>query len=106
MLPFLFSNWNFSDNFSVFFLEHPTIKLSTKRIKLTWLYKLSSLISNFALTLGYDLAQVNVWTDIFKRKVHFIALSYLLNLITGLQGCQLSRIIRETADFELFLLVS
>ena len=38
--------------FSVF-LEYPIVKLWAKRIKLNWIFKLSYLSSNFALTLGY-----------------------------------------------------
>ena len=36
-----------------FFLEHPVSKLSLKKIKLTLLFELSYMNSNFALTLGY-----------------------------------------------------
>ena len=42
-----------SDNFLVFFKEHPIINLLTKTIKLKLLSKLSFLNSNVALTLGY-----------------------------------------------------
>ena len=44
---------HFLGQFSRIFIEHRIINLLTKRIKLTLLYKLSQLNSNFALTLGY-----------------------------------------------------
>ena len=43
----------FSDNFLCYSKEHLIINLLTERIKLTLLFKLSNLNSNFALTLGY-----------------------------------------------------
>ena len=39
--------------FSLFFLEHPMIKLQAKRFDLNFLLKLSDLKSNSTLTLGY-----------------------------------------------------
>ena len=43
----------FSKAFSLFFLEHPMIKLQSKRFELNFLLKLSDLKSNSMLTLGY-----------------------------------------------------
>ena len=39
--------------FSLFFLEHPMIKLQAKRFELNFLWKFSGLKSNLTLTLGY-----------------------------------------------------
>ena len=49
---FLFSK-AFYRKFSLFFLEHPMIKLQAKRFELNFLFKLSELTSNYMLTLGY-----------------------------------------------------
>ena len=50
---FFFHKKHFLGQFSLFFLELSIIKLQTKRIKLTLLFKLLNLNSKFALTLGY-----------------------------------------------------
>lgn len=41
------------DNFSLFFLEHPIIKLYTKKITVKFPLKLSDFKSDFTLNLGY-----------------------------------------------------
>ena len=43
----------FLGKFSLFFLEHPMIKLQAKIFELNFLSKFSDLKSNFTLTLGY-----------------------------------------------------
>ena len=52
-LYFFCSKAFFRIKLSRFFLEYQIIKLWTKRIKLNFLFKLSYLSWNFALTLGY-----------------------------------------------------
>ena len=52
-LYFFCSKAFFRIKLSRFFLEYQIIKLWTKRIKLNFLFKLSYLDWNFALTLGY-----------------------------------------------------
>ena len=51
-VSFSFVQKHFLGQFSLIFIAHRIINLLTKRIKLTLLYKLSYLNSNFALTLG------------------------------------------------------
>ena len=50
---FFFCSKAFHQKFSQFFLEHSVFKLSTKRTKLNFPFKLSDLNLTFALTQGY-----------------------------------------------------
>ena len=55
------------DNFLRYFEEHPIINLTTERIKLNLLFKLSNLNSNFALTLGYLNPALNNPAQVVER---------------------------------------
>ena len=59
----------FSKAFSLFFLEHPMIKLQSKRFELNFLLKLSDLKSNSMLTLGYLNPDLNNLGQIRQEKI-------------------------------------
>ena len=53
MFLYFFVQKPLRERFSLFFLEHSTIKLQKKKVELNFLLKLSDLKSNFTLILGY-----------------------------------------------------
>ena len=75
----------FLGSFSPFYMEHPIIKLLTKRIILNFLWNLSDLKSDFTLTLGYLNPALNnpALNNFLPRAFCLSSTVWLLNLVAG-----------------------
>ena len=75
----------FLGSFSPFYMEHPIIKLVTKRIILNFLWNLSDLKSDFTLTLGYLNPALNnpALNNFLPRAFCLSSTVWLLNLVAG-----------------------
>ena len=56
-------------------MEHPVVKLYTKRILLNFLFKLSDLKSNSSLTLGYPNSSLNNLTLLVNSPLQLLQIS-------------------------------
>ena len=64
--------------FSLFFLEHPMIKLQAKIFELNFPSKFSDLKSNFTLTLGFLNPALNNWGQENRENDHKLHAEKLL----------------------------